>query len=125
MADSWLQFNHWHILGGLLGDEFSNKKLLVISMSWYSLWSLVADLSVYSSHVLFGFACVFQGMGPALTLPKGLASLTRPDRPKTCLLHGLVDQPLLALLLVSYSEASLLSLGGRGFTGARRLLLLV
>ncbi|KIW29097.1 uncharacterized protein PV07_04937 [Cladophialophora immunda] len=63
------------LIGGRLGDEFGNKKLFVIGMSWYALWSLVAGLSVLSSHVLFVFARVFQGMGPALTLPNALAIL--------------------------------------------------
>lgn len=63
------------LIGGRLGDEFGNKKMFVLGMAWYSLWSLVAGLSVYSSHVLFTFARVFQGMGPALTLPNGLAIL--------------------------------------------------
>ncbi|KUJ08298.1 MFS general substrate transporter [Mollisia scopiformis] len=69
------------LIGGRLGDEFGNKRLFVIGMAWYSLWSLVAGLSIYSSHVLFVFARVFQGMGPALTLPNGLAILGRSYSP--------------------------------------------
>ncbi|RFU28344.1 hypothetical protein B7463_g8003, partial [Scytalidium lignicola] len=69
------------LIGGRLGDEFGNKKLFVIGMSWYSLWYLVAGLSVYSSPVLFVFAHVFQGMGPALTLPNGLAILGQSYSP--------------------------------------------
>ena len=61
------------LIGGRLGDEFGNKRMFVLGMSWLSLWSLVAGLSVYSTHVLFVFARVFQGMGPALTLPNALA----------------------------------------------------
>lgn len=69
------------LVGGRLGDVFGSKKLFVIGMSWYALWSLVAGLSVYSSHVLFVFARVFQGMGPALTLPNGLAILGQSYSP--------------------------------------------
>ncbi|KIN08830.1 hypothetical protein OIDMADRAFT_37859 [Oidiodendron maius Zn] len=69
------------LIGGRLGDEFGNKKIFVIGMAWYSLWSLVAGLSVYSSYVLFIFARVFQGMGPALTLPNGLAILGQTYSP--------------------------------------------
>jgi len=69
------------LIGGRLGDEFGNKRLFVIGMIWYSLWSLLAGLSVYSSHVLFIFARVFQGMGPALTLPNGLAILGQSYSP--------------------------------------------
>ena len=60
------------LIGGRLGDEFGNKKVFVLGMSWLSLWSLIAGLSVYSNHVLFIFARVLQGLGPALTLPNAL-----------------------------------------------------
>lgn len=63
------------LVGGRLGDEFGNKKLFVIGMAWFALWSLIAGVSVFSSPVLFIFSRVFQGMGPALTLPNGLAIL--------------------------------------------------
>jgi MFS family permease len=63
------------LIGGRLGDEFGSKKLFVIGMAWYSLWSMIAGLAVFSSPILFIFARVFQGMGPALTLPNGLAIL--------------------------------------------------
>lgn len=69
------------LVGGRLGDEFGNKRVFVIGMAWYSLWSLVAGLSVYSSHVLFIFSRVFQGMGPALTIPNGLAILGQSYSP--------------------------------------------
>lgn len=69
------------LIGGRLGDEFGNKKMFVIGMAWYSLWSMVAGLAVYSSHVLFVFARVFQGMGPALTLPNGLGILGKSFSP--------------------------------------------
>jgi MFS family permease len=63
------------LIGGRLGDEFGYKRLFVIGMTWYTLWTLVAGLAVYSSHVLFVFARILQGMGPAMTLPNGLALL--------------------------------------------------
>ncbi|OAL37963.1 hypothetical protein AYO20_02796 [Fonsecaea nubica] len=70
------------LIGGRLGDEFGNKNLFVVGMGWYALWSLVAGLSVFSSSaVLFIFARVFQGMGPALTLPNALAILGRSYSP--------------------------------------------
>ncbi|KAM0455173.1 hypothetical protein ACHAPV_000460 [Trichoderma viride] len=69
------------LIGGRLGDEFGNKKMFVIGMAWYSLWSMVAGLAVYSSHVLFVFARVFQGMGPAMTLPNGLGILGKSYSP--------------------------------------------
>lgn len=63
------------LFSGRLGDMFGYKTLFLIGLGWYSLWSLVCGLSVYSSHVLFVFGRVLQGIGPALILPNGLALL--------------------------------------------------
>jgi MFS family permease len=63
------------LISGRFGDLFGYKRMLVIGFAWFSLWSMVAGLAAYSSHVLFVFARVFQGIGPAITLPNGLALL--------------------------------------------------
>lgn len=63
------------LLAGRFGDVYGYKRMLIIGFSWFSLWSMVAGLAVYSNHVLFTFARVFQGMGPAIILPNGLAIL--------------------------------------------------
>lgn len=60
---------------GRLGDVFGYKRMLLIGFSWFSLWTLIAGLSVYSNHVLFNFARTMQGIGPAICLPNGLAVL--------------------------------------------------
>lgn len=63
------------LFSGRLGDMFGYKKLYLIGMAWFSLWSLACGLAAYSSHVLFIFGRVLQGIGPALVLPNGLAIL--------------------------------------------------
>lgn len=63
------------IFSGRLGDVFGYKNMYLLGMAWFSLWSLVAGLAVYSNHVLFIFARVLQGVGPAVVLPNGLAIL--------------------------------------------------
>lgn len=63
------------LMAGRLGDVYGYKKMLIIGFSWFSVWSMVAGLAVYSNHVLFDFARVFQGIGPAIILPNGLAIL--------------------------------------------------
>lgn len=60
---------------GRFGDVFGYKLMLLIGFSWMSIWSLILGLSVYSNHVLFTFARVLQGIGPAIMLPNGLAIL--------------------------------------------------
>lgn len=63
------------LISGRLGDVFGWKRMFVIGFAWFSLWSMVAGLAVYSNQVLFIFARVLQGIGPAITLPNGLALL--------------------------------------------------
>ncbi|OIW33099.1 major facilitator superfamily transporter [Coniochaeta ligniaria NRRL 30616] len=63
------------LFSGRLGDAFGYKKMMLIGYGWFSLWSLVAGLSVYSSYVLHVFARVLQGIGPAICLPNALAIL--------------------------------------------------
>ncbi|KAI1809819.1 major facilitator superfamily-domain-containing protein [Poronia punctata] len=61
------------LFSGRLGDVFGYKTMFLIGMAWFSLWSMVCGLAVYSNHVLFTFARVLQGIGPAIVLPNGLA----------------------------------------------------
>ncbi|KAK9250365.1 hypothetical protein V1507DRAFT_36697, partial [Lipomyces tetrasporus] len=83
LTDRRLQSHHRHLHPHRRpsGRWFGNKRVFVIGMTWYALWSLVAGLAVYSTHVFFVFARVFQGMGPALTLPNGLAILGQSYSP--------------------------------------------
>jgi MFS family permease len=63
------------LISGRFGDVFGWKRMFIIGFMWFSMWSMVAGLAVYSNQVLFIFARVLQGIGPAITLPNGLALL--------------------------------------------------
>jgi MFS family permease len=63
------------LFSGRLGDLFGWKKMLVLGYVWFALWSMVAGLAWYSNHVLFIFARVLAGIGPAICMPNGLALL--------------------------------------------------
>lgn len=63
------------LFSGRLGDTFGYKTMFLLGLSWFSFWSMICGLAVYSSHILFIFARVLQGIGPALMLPNGLAIL--------------------------------------------------
>ena len=63
------------LLAGRFGDIYGYKRMLTIGSSWFSLWSMIAGLAVYSNHVLFTFARVLSGVGPAILLPNALAIL--------------------------------------------------
>ncbi|KAK0891581.1 multidrug-resistance type transporter aminotriazole resistance [Friedmanniomyces endolithicus] len=58
------------LISGRLGDVYGYKRMLVFGYSWFALWSIV-----YSSYVLYIFARVLQGVGPAICMPNGLALL--------------------------------------------------
>lgn len=61
------------LISGRLGDIFGYKKMLIVGFGWFSLWSMVSGLSVYSNFTLAVFSRVLQGIGPALCLPNALA----------------------------------------------------
>lgn len=63
------------LIFGRFGDIFGHKRMFIIGFIWFAIWSAIAGLSVFSNHVLFIFARVLQGIGPAITLPNGLALL--------------------------------------------------
>lgn len=63
------------IFSGRLGDVFGYKLMLLIGFSWFSLWSLVAGLAIYSGYTLFIVARVSQGIGSAICIPNALAIL--------------------------------------------------
>ncbi|KAF2436972.1 MFS general substrate transporter [Tothia fuscella] len=70
------------LFSGRLGDLYGYKRLLLLGFSWFALWSAIAGLAVYCKRdVLFIFARVFQGIGPAVILPNGLAILGVMYRP--------------------------------------------
>ncbi|KAL9562750.1 hypothetical protein ACKAV7_013102 [Fusarium commune] len=69
------------LFSGRLGDLFGYKRMFIIGFAWFALWSMVTGLAYYSNHVLFVFARVFQGIGPALVMPNGLAILGASYKP--------------------------------------------
>jgi hypothetical protein len=69
------------LLSGRMGDLFGYKRMLLLGFAWFAVWSMIAGLAVYSNHVLFVFARVFSGIGPAITLPNGLALLGATYKP--------------------------------------------
>ncbi|KAI1323638.1 major facilitator superfamily transporter [Xylariaceae sp. FL0255] len=63
------------LFSGRLGDAFGYKRMLLIGLAWFSLWSVISGLSVFSNYVLAVFARVLTGIGPAICLPNALAIL--------------------------------------------------
>ncbi|KAG5926797.1 hypothetical protein E4U53_002992, partial [Claviceps sorghi] len=63
------------LFSGRLGDVLGYKRMLLAGLAWFSLWSLVAGLSVYADYTLAVLSRVLQGVGPAVCLPNALAIL--------------------------------------------------
>lgn len=47
--------------------------MVIIGFCWFSLWSIISGVSVYSNYTLAVFARVLQGIGPAICLPNAVA----------------------------------------------------
>ena len=54
---------------------FGYKRILIIGYCWFGIWSIIAGLAVYADAVLFIWARVLTGIGPALCMPNALAIL--------------------------------------------------
>lgn len=65
------------LFAGRLGDNFGYRRMFIIGWAWYCLWSLLAGISTYSDQIFFDICRAFQGIGPAIVLPNGLAILGR------------------------------------------------
>lgn len=67
------------LLSGRFGDLFGFKPMIVIGFSWYAITNVAAGCSVYvdgsGGQVLFIFARVLGGIGPAILLPNALGLL--------------------------------------------------
>ena len=75
MAGYSLTVGTFILPSGRLGDVFGHKKMLLVGLGWFSLWSLGTGLSAYSNSICFTVCRVFQGIGPAICLPNALAIL--------------------------------------------------
>ena len=49
----------------------------MVGFAWYSVWSVIAGVAVYSGDVLFTIARAFQGIGCSLLVPNALAIVGR------------------------------------------------
>lgn len=63
------------LIFGRFGDVFGHKRMMLFGFAWFAVWTAVAGLARYSDKVLFIFARVLQGIGPAILLPNALAIL--------------------------------------------------
>ncbi|KAF9158176.1 hypothetical protein BGX20_003523 [Mortierella sp. AD010] len=66
-----LTFGTFLLIGGNLGDKYGHKRLFLVGVIWFSIWSLVCGLS--RGVVLLCIARAMQGLGAASTIPNAMA----------------------------------------------------
>jgi MFS family permease len=100
------------LVSGRLGDTFGHKFMFLIGFSWFAVWSLVLGLSWYSNHVLFIFVRGFQGIGPSIVLPNGLAIVgsTYSPGPRKSMVFALFGACAPGGAIIGAAFASLLNL---------------
>ncbi|KAH7630161.1 major facilitator superfamily-domain-containing protein [Sordaria sp. MPI-SDFR-AT-0083] len=81
------------LICGRLGDLFGYKRMMVIGYTWYAVWTMICGLSVYSDsgNIMMIVCRAFQGIGPSILLPNGLAILggSYPDGPRKHMVFAL------------------------------------
>ncbi|CAG9977293.1 unnamed protein product [Clonostachys byssicola] len=69
------------LIAGRLGDIFGHRLMFIIGFAWFSLWSLLGGIAVWSDQIFFDICRAMQGIGPAFLLPNSIAILGRTYRP--------------------------------------------
>lgn len=69
------------LISGRVGDLYGHKKLFIIGWCWFALWSMLAGFSVFANQRFFACCRAFQGLGPSIILPNGIAILGRTYPP--------------------------------------------
>lgn len=66
------------LVSGRAGDLFGHKRVFILGFIWFGVWSTIAGLTHLTHSNIFFILCrTFQGIGPAVVLPNGLAILGR------------------------------------------------
>lgn len=68
-------------VSGRLGDVYGHRLIFIIGFAWFGIWSLLCGFAVWSNPIFFDCCRAFQGIGPALVLPNGVAILGRSYPP--------------------------------------------
>ena len=62
---------------GRLGDMFGHKRVFLIGWLWFAFWSLICGFSYKGGSTMLTACRAFQGLGPALLVPNGIALIGR------------------------------------------------
>lgn len=79
------------LIGGRLGDLFGHRRIFILGLTWFSIWSVVNGFA--RTPVIMSISRALQGMGAGFTIPCALAILTTtypegPERTKALAVFG-------------------------------------
>jgi MFS family permease len=116
MAGYGLTSGTFILVAGRLGDMYGYKRLFLIGNLWFALFSLMAGLAIFVPHQAryptFLLARVLQGIGPALTVPNGVALLgvTYVPGPRKAMLFAIFGAMAPASAIISPAVTGLFAL---------------
>ncbi|KAF9564011.1 hypothetical protein EC968_004656 [Mortierella alpina] len=86
-----LTYGGFLLIGGRLGDLFGHRRIFILGLTWFSIWSVVNGFA--KTPVIMSISRALQGMGAGFTIPCALAILTTtypegPERTKALAVFG-------------------------------------
>ncbi|ORZ10601.1 major facilitator superfamily domain-containing protein, partial [Lobosporangium transversale] len=69
-----LAFGALLLVGGRLGDLFGHRRMYILGITWFSIWSLVNGFA--KNPIVMSVGRALQGVGAGFTIPNALAILT-------------------------------------------------
>ncbi|KAF8952497.1 hypothetical protein BGZ46_003462 [Entomortierella lignicola] len=86
-----LTYGAFLLVGGRLGDLFGHRRVFIVGVTWFAIWSLVNGFA--HNPIVMSVGRALQGMGAGFTVPSALAILTTtypagPERTKALAIFG-------------------------------------
>ncbi|KAF8969739.1 hypothetical protein BGZ46_010645 [Entomortierella lignicola] len=86
-----LAYGAFLLVGGRFGDLFGHRRIFIIGVTWFAIWSLVNGFA--HNPIVMSVGRALQGMGAGFTIPSALAILTTtyplgPERTKALGIFG-------------------------------------
>ncbi|KAF9192798.1 hypothetical protein BGZ51_004783 [Haplosporangium sp. Z 767] len=86
-----LAYGAFLLIGGRLGDLFGHRRIYILGVTWFSIWSVVNGFA--KNPIIMSVGRALQGMGAGFTVPSALAILTTtypvgPERTQALAVFG-------------------------------------
>ncbi|KAF9346987.1 hypothetical protein BGX26_001497 [Mortierella sp. AD094] len=86
-----LAYGAFLLIGGRFGDLFGHRRIFIVGVTWFAIWSLVNGFA--HNPIVMSVGRALQGMGAGFTVPSALAILTTtyaagPERTQALAVFG-------------------------------------